>query len=101
MTAVIPEASTVMPPPDGRCIATVPTTLVSESVPVSRQPLRAINDSYCDLTTLLVQAGFGLHRLLKRDGGSDLELAYMLLQDFVIRPVDERASDEAENEAIV
>jgi hypothetical protein len=59
-----------------------------------------MNGSYCGVTTLLVEAGIGLHKLLKRDGGSDLKLAYMLLQEFVIRPVDERASDEAEDEAI-
>ena len=100
MTAVIPEASTATPAPDGRCISTAPTALASEPTPVSWQQLRAMSDSYCSVTTLLVEAGIGLHKLLKRDGGSDLKLAHMLLQEFVIRPVDERASDEAENEAI-
>jgi hypothetical protein len=100
MTAVIPEASTATPPPGGRCISTAPTTLASGPTPVSWQRLRAMNDSYCGVTTLLVEAGIGLHKLLKRDGGLDLKLAYLLLQEFVIQPVDERASDEAENEAI-
>ncbi|MFJ3620843.1 hypothetical protein ACIPSH_22230 [Streptomyces iakyrus] len=100
MTVIIPEASTVTPPPDGRCITTARTALTSGPTPVSGQQLRTMNDSYCGVTTLLVEAGIGLHKLLKRDGGSDLKLAYMLLQEFVIRPVDERASDEAEDEAI-
>ncbi|GAA1090354.1 hypothetical protein GCM10009577_10200 [Streptomyces javensis] len=100
MSAVTPEASTVTPLPDGRCISTAPTALASGPAPASGQQLHTMNDSYCGITTLLVDAGIGLHKLLKRDGGSDLKLAYMLLQEFVIRPVDDRASDEAEDEAI-
>ncbi|MEU6959798.1 hypothetical protein [Streptomyces chrestomyceticus] len=100
MIAVIPEASTATPPSDGRRITTATAALASEPTPVSWQQLRAMNGSYCGVTTLLVEAGIGLHKLLTRDDGSDLKLAYMLLQEFVIHPVDERASDEAENEAI-
>ncbi|MFF6989295.1 hypothetical protein [Streptomyces sp. NPDC010273] len=36
-----------------------------------------------------------MFNLVQRDGGSELELGYKILQEFVIRPVDERASDEA------
>lgn len=100
MTSAIPATSTATPPPDGRCISSAPTALVSGPTPVSWQALRAMTDSYCGVTTLLVEAGIGLHRLMERDGGSELKLAYTLLQKFVIAPVDERASDEAEEEAI-
>ncbi|MFE9172010.1 hypothetical protein ACFYNZ_21385 [Streptomyces kebangsaanensis] len=55
-------------------------------------------DSYCGVTTLLVAAGTGLHRLVERDGSPELKVASMLLQKFVIAPVDERASDEAEED---
>lgn len=90
MTVAIPAAPTATPPPD----------LISGPAPASWQHLRAMTESYCGVTTLLVEAGIGLFNLVKRDGGSELELAYKLLQEFVIRPVDERASDEAEQEAI-
>ncbi|WP_112465233.1 hypothetical protein [Streptomyces triticisoli] len=55
-------------------------------------------DSYCGVTTLLVVAGIGLHKLVERDGTPELKVAYTLLQKFVIAPVDERASDEAEED---
>ena len=100
MTAVVPETPTTTPPPDGQCVSTTSTALVSEPAPISWQQLRAMSDSYCGVTTLLVEAGIGLHKLMKRDGGSELSRAYTLLQKFVIPPVDERASDEAEEEAI-
>ncbi|WP_147472880.1 hypothetical protein [Streptomyces triticirhizae] len=100
MTPVIPATSTVTPPPDGRCISTAPAAVVSGPTSVSWQAPRAMADSYCGVTTLLVEAGIYLHKLMERDGGSELKLAYTLLQKFVIAPVDERASDEAEGEAI-
>ncbi len=95
MTSAIPETSTARPAPNGRCTSTAPTALVSGPVPVSWQPLRAMTDSYCGVTTLLVEVGIGLHKLIEHDGGSDLKIAYTLLQKFVIAPVDERASEEA------
>ncbi|RNG33576.1 hypothetical protein [Streptomyces botrytidirepellens] len=59
-----------------------------------------MTDSYCGVTTPLVEAGIGLSKLVRRNGGSELKLACMLLQEFVIRSVNEHASDEAECEAI-
>ncbi|WP_282703427.1 hypothetical protein [Streptomyces sp. CC219B] len=100
MTAVVPETSTATPPSDGQCVSTTPTALVSAPDPISWEQLRAMSDSYCGVTTLLAEAGIGLYKLMERDGGSELNLAYTLLQKFVIPPVDERASDEAEEEAI-
>lgn len=99
MTVVIPAAPTATPLPDGRC-STTPTALGSGPTPAPWQHLRAMTDSYCGVTTLLVEAGIGLFNLVQRDGGSELELAYRILQEFVIRPVDERASDEAEDKVI-
>lgn len=100
MTAVIPEASTATPPPEGGDISTIPTALDSEPAPVSWQQLRAMTDSYRGVTTPLAEVGIGVSKLVRRNGGSDLKLACTLFQQFVIRPVNEHASDEAEGEAI-
>lgn len=58
----------------------------------------AMASSYSGVTTLLVAAGVGLHKLAERDNAPELKHAYKILQDVVIRPVDARASDEAEEE---
>lgn len=60
------------------------------------EQVQAMADWYHGVTTLLVVAGTGLRKLAERDGDPELHLAYRVLQDTVIRPVDQRASDEAE-----
>lgn len=58
--------------------------------------MRVMAQWYCGVSTLLVTAGIGLHRLVERDQDPEIKFAYKTLREFVIRPIDKRASDEAE-----